>query len=57
MKTIIGPTESVWVIDEGDFLSTSIVTPSTRGKVFRIEGQVITTINLESALRLALVYP
>jgi hypothetical protein len=34
------------VIDEGDFLSTSIATPSTRGKVFRVEGQSPTTVNL-----------
>ncbi|MBV8762286.1 MAG: hypothetical protein JO257_33655 [Deltaproteobacteria bacterium] len=46
IKAVTGPTESVWVIDEGDFLSTSIATPSTRGKVFRFEGQSITTINL-----------
>jgi hypothetical protein len=39
VKVIKGPTESVWVIDEGDFLSTSITTFSTRGKVFRIEAQ------------------
>jgi hypothetical protein len=39
VKVVKGPTESVWVIDEGDFLSTSITTSSTRGKVFRVEAQ------------------
>lgn len=46
VKVVTGPTQSVWVIDEGDFLSTSIDTPSTSGKVFRVEGQSVTTINL-----------
>jgi hypothetical protein len=39
VKVVKGPTESVWIIDEGDFLSTSITTASTRGKVFRVEAQ------------------
>lgn len=46
VKVIAGPTESIWVIDDGDFLSTSIAVPSTRGKVFRVEGQNVTTVNL-----------
>jgi hypothetical protein len=46
MKVVTGPTQSIWVIDEGDFLSTSIATPSTRGKVYRVEGQAPTITNL-----------
>jgi hypothetical protein len=46
VKVTRGPGESIWVIDEGDFLSTSIATPSTRGKVFRIESQSVGTVNL-----------
>ena len=46
VKVLKGPTESVWIIDEGDFLSTSIATASTRGKVFRVETQSPTTVNL-----------
>jgi hypothetical protein len=42
-KIVKGPTQSIWVIDEGDFLSTSITTSSTRGKVFRVEAQNQTT--------------
>jgi hypothetical protein len=42
VKVVKGPTESVWVIDEGDFLSTSLA-PSTRGHVFRVEGRDVTT--------------
>jgi hypothetical protein len=40
-----GPQESIWVVDEGDFLSTSITQNSTRGQVFRIETVNLTTIN------------
>jgi hypothetical protein len=46
VKVIRGPTQSMWIIDEGDFLSTSISQPSTRGKVFRVEGRAINVINL-----------
>jgi hypothetical protein len=46
VKVTRGPGESIWVIDEGDFLSTSISTPSTRGKVYRVESQSVGTINL-----------
>jgi hypothetical protein len=45
VKVVTGPTQSLWVIDEGDYLSTSIATPSTSGKVFRFEGQSVLTIN------------
>ena len=27
VKVVRGPTQSIWVIDEGDFLSTSIAAP------------------------------
>jgi hypothetical protein len=46
IKVVRGPTESFWVIDEGDYLSSSISLPSTRGKVFRIESQVLNTVNV-----------
>jgi hypothetical protein len=45
VRGVRGPSESIWVIDEGDFLSTSLTLPSTRGKVFRVESQSLTTIN------------
>jgi hypothetical protein len=45
VKVVRGPTDSIWVIDEGDFLSTSISQASTRGKVYRIEPQSL-IINL-----------
>lgn len=38
IKVVRGPRQSIWVIDEGDFLSTSIAQPSTRGRVFRVES-------------------
>ncbi|MEJ7601796.1 MAG: hypothetical protein WKG01_28115 [Kofleriaceae bacterium] len=37
IKVVRGPTQSIWVIDNGDFLSTNVGNPSTRGKVFRVE--------------------
>lgn len=46
VKVVRGPTDSIWVIDEGDFLSTQLGQPSTRGKVFRVEPHSITTVNV-----------
>lgn len=46
IKVVRGPQQSIWVIDEGDYLSTSITQPSTRGKVFRLEVQALGQINL-----------
>lgn len=46
VKVIRGPQESIWVVDEGDFLSTSLTTPSTRGKVYRVESRAIGIVNL-----------
>ncbi|HEY5938229.1 MAG TPA: hypothetical protein VIU61_26440 [Kofleriaceae bacterium] len=38
IKVVRGPTQSVWIIDNGDHLSTTAGNPSTRGKVFRVES-------------------
>jgi hypothetical protein len=46
IKVLRGPTESYWLIDEGDFLSTSLSQASTRGNVFRIESRAINVINV-----------
>ncbi|HEU0037348.1 MAG TPA: hypothetical protein VFQ53_42350 [Kofleriaceae bacterium] len=46
VKVVRGPTNSVWVIDEGDTLSTSIGQASTRGKVFRMEHQALNLVNV-----------
>ena len=46
VKVVRGPLDSIWVVDEGDFLSTSIAQPSTRGKVFRIEPHGLGIINI-----------
>ncbi|MDQ3341860.1 MAG: hypothetical protein M4D80_42475 [Myxococcota bacterium] len=45
VKVLRGPLQSIWVVDEGDFLSTSLAQPSTRGKVFRIEPHGLGLIN------------
>jgi len=41
----VGFGDPVWVIDEGDFISTSITTASTLGRVFRVETQAPATVN------------
>jgi hypothetical protein len=46
VKVLRGPTNSVWIVDEGDFLSTSVAQSSTRGKVFRVEAHALGIINL-----------
>jgi hypothetical protein len=46
VKAIAGPAQSIWVVDEGDFLSDSGTAPSTRGKVFKVEAQSLTTVNV-----------
>jgi hypothetical protein len=46
IKVTRGPGQSIWIIDQGDFLSTSITQASTRGKVYRVEAQALGTINL-----------
>jgi hypothetical protein len=38
IKMVRGPTESIWVLDEGNFISTTETEVSARGKVFRIES-------------------
>ncbi|MEP6863890.1 MAG: hypothetical protein ABJE66_24900 [Deltaproteobacteria bacterium] len=46
VKVVRGPEESIWIIDDGDYLSTSITTASTRGKVFRVESPAIAVVNV-----------
>lgn len=45
VKVTRGPGQSIWIMDEGDYLSTSISVASTRGKVFRIESSALTVLN------------
>ncbi len=46
IKVLRGPTESIWVMDEGDFLSGDPSVASTEGKVFRIETIALTIVNI-----------
>ncbi len=46
VRIVRGPTQSIWVVDQGDFLSTSVAQPSTRGKVFRIEPGALNLVNI-----------
>jgi hypothetical protein len=43
INVLRGPLESIWVTDEGDFLSA--LTASTRGAVFRVESTAPTIVN------------
>jgi len=45
-RVVIGPQQSIWVVDQGDFLSTTATTASTRGKVYRVESIGLGQINL-----------
>ncbi len=47
VKVVRGPLDSIWVIDEGDYLSSSLSENSTRGKVFRVDPTSLRTIKLE----------
>lgn len=46
VRVVKGPQQSIWIVDEGDFLSDSSLVPSTRGKVFRIESGSINTVSI-----------
>ena len=46
VKLVRGPTQSIWVLDEGDVLSTTLGVASTAGQVFRIESTDINIVNL-----------
>ena len=45
VKVVRGPGQSMWIVDEGDYLSTTLGIASTLGKVFRVEAQALTTVN------------
>jgi hypothetical protein len=46
VKVVRGPTQSIWVVDSGDFLSTTIGVASTRGKVYRVEPVSVGTASI-----------
>jgi hypothetical protein len=46
VKVVRGPQQSIWVVDEGDFISESTTQASTRGKVYRIESSSLGIVNL-----------
>jgi len=46
VKVVRGPSNSIWVLDDGDFLSTSITSSPTRGRVYRVESENIQLFNL-----------
>jgi hypothetical protein len=38
VRVVRGPSGSIWIVDEGDFLATSFTDSSTRGRVYRVES-------------------
>jgi len=46
VPVVEGPTHSIWVIDAGDYLSSSITSSSTQGAVYRVESSSLSTLNL-----------
>jgi hypothetical protein len=46
VKVVAGPDGSIWVLDDGDFLSTTIDQSSTLGSVYRIESLDLPIVNL-----------
>lgn len=38
VKVVRGPSESIWVVDDGDFIGDGITQATTQGRVFRIES-------------------
>lgn len=45
VKVLRGPAQSIWVVDQGDFLSTTLGLSSTRGRVFRVDSADLTDVN------------
>ncbi len=45
VRVLRGPQQSIWIVDEGDYLTENAAVPSTRGKVFRVESSSLTVIN------------
>lgn len=44
-RVVEGPTGSIWVLDDGDFLSTTLGLASTEGSVFRVESYSLAILN------------
>jgi hypothetical protein len=46
IKVVRGPSDSIWVLDAGDVLSSILGVSSTRGQVFRVESINVNAIHL-----------
>jgi hypothetical protein len=46
VRVVRGPSESIWIMDAGDFLATQFGQSSTKGQVYRVEMSTLTTVNL-----------
>ncbi len=46
VRVVRGPSESIWIMDAGDFLATQFGQSSTKGQVYRVEMSALTTVNL-----------
>jgi hypothetical protein len=47
VRVLRGPSASIWIVDDGDLVSTSITQASTRGRVYRIESTTLVSNILE----------
>ena len=43
VKVKLGPSESIWVMDEGDFIPEQAGDVSTKGQVFEYQATTLTT--------------
>jgi hypothetical protein len=46
VRVVRGPSDSIWVVDEGDFLSSSGSQASTRGKVLRVHPAALGVVSV-----------
>jgi hypothetical protein len=46
VKVVRGPSDSVWIMDDGDVLAVTITQSSTKGQVYRVEMPSLTTVNV-----------
>jgi hypothetical protein len=46
VKVVRGPSDSIWVMDDGDFQAVQLGQSSTRGQVYRVSISALSTVNL-----------
>lgn len=46
VKVVRGPSDSIWIMDDGDVLAVTVTQSSTKGQVYRIEMPTLGTVNV-----------